>query len=369
MKRLLLVCLLAISLLLMSCGTDDGLPPDPSKPGKTKGAVAGQAYSVGLQKQNYADPTGSFTIDKNEYKFGDTMTATIKGDTYVYNTGYYYDKIGAWKTFKFTGTAVKNWIKGTATASLKIDKDKFPGGTGYMVAYGCKKTGSSWDCHSNKWMAHEFKLPCIADGDCEKGEQCFEGACIDLPEGPTGMPGKCINGTPTGNYLCNESYYGNFQAHKLFYKEDCTTYADKSDWRNMDNCGNKKWGTFAGKTLADACQTDAGCCTQKVVKEWCDKDIWNNKSMDTCTKKENTVAVDCSKIMGTISGKARSCDKRNDVYNCYEKCTPNEKVYLCGEGWTQNYTCAADGFYGDQWSYVAGTECPVGTTCQSGFCT
>ena len=307
MKRLLLVCLLAISLLLMSCGTDDGLPPDPSKPGKTKGAVAGQAYSVGLQKQNYADPTGSFTIDKNEYKFGDTMTATIKGDTYVYNTGYYYDKIGAWKTFKFTGTAVKNWIKGTATASLKIDKDKFPGGTGYMVAYGCKKTGSSWDCHSNKWMAHEFKLPCIADGDCEKGEQCFEGACIDLPEGPTGMPGKCINGTPTGKYVCAQDQAGSFISQIQYYDKDCKIFV-KKERQSYQPTKHQSICAYSPtkKTLAEVCQADVGCCESNIFS--CEGNILKNMTKNLCTKKDvSHPDVDCTKQKDWRTGTPLTC--------------------------------------------------------------
>ena len=357
----------------MACTTDSTLPPDPSKPGKTKTALAGQAYSAGLQKQNYADPKGSFTIDKDSYKFGDKMAVKIAGETYVYNTGYYYDKIGAWKTFKFTGTAVKNWIQGTATASVDISKDKFPGGKGYVVAYACKKVSGKWNCHGNQWMAHEFSLPCITDKDCDTGKQCFEGSCIDLPEGPTGIPGKCVNGTLTGKWTCKEENY-NFLAYPKYYNETCGVETDKSP----NHCG------WSWKKLSDACHEDHGCCDIKQDELKCENNVLINRTKNSCTGEINKFDFDCTSVKSLkyphtygrtnnqlVKAKSFTCAKKSyGEYGlgCFEKCEAGKKIYKCTGSVVEAHTCYSDGFGYKSGQVETLKSCPTGTKCQNGFC-
>ena len=50
-----------------------------------------------------------------------------------------------------------------------------------------------------------------------------------------------------------------------------TTGIDETDWKNTVECGNLNVGTFKGKTMADACQANVGCCVDKLVK----KSWWN----------------------------------------------------------------------------------------------
>ncbi len=216
MKRIIFgVLLVILSLVLVSCGSSE-FPPEPPAPGETgdtQGAVAGQAYNPALGELGYADPTGSFLINRDNLELvGAAATADlylqVSGESYVYSIGYRTNKLGEWEQFTFPGVGVSgsNWLEASAAATLSLDSTNSVEGENYVVAYACTRVGGTWDCHGSKWMIHAFVVDfvtCGSDADCAGGEICESTVCQTGCRKDT----DCV-GNPAGKY-CDALVCGN----------------------------------------------------------------------------------------------------------------------------------------------------------------
>jgi len=224
MKRIIFgVLLVCLSLVLVSCGSSD-FPPEPPAPGEVGddgGAVAGQAYTAELGAAGYADPTGSFSIDKDIINLvgadaSSPLNLKVATEALVYKTGYRTNLAGNWVKYTFPGTGVSgsNWLD-TSTASaattLTIDNTNAIEGENYVVAYACTRVSGAWNCHDSKWMIHAFTVStssCVIDTDCAGGEICESAACqtgcrndddcIENSAGPYCDNFVCSRTLPTG---------------------------------------------------------------------------------------------------------------------------------------------------------------------------
>ena len=204
--KLFLVCLVCVSLLLMSCATSD-LPPEPPAPGKTGGQsdLAGQAYDETLEE--YADPVSKLIISKDYIEYGDELVVKGVDEDYWWRFGHFtndeaIENMGGnlvWQDVEYLGDVpIQNWFKGSIGVSIPITTENFPLGINYLVAYACSRVEGEWDCHGDQWMAHYFKVlpkelplepidqaeedePTLQQLECSTDEHCAEGQlCVNF---------------------------------------------------------------------------------------------------------------------------------------------------------------------------------------------
>ncbi len=210
--RFLVVALLIFFLLTTSCEgalrskystraqqKSVSLPPEPRLPGETQrsASIAGRAFYAELGLAGYADPGTAFAINKDSLEKGESLILSVKED-YIYK--YYYVSInGKWEKFTFPQQTIgnSNWIGFAAGAS--VSTTQLPEGDNYVVAYSCSKTTKGFDCHSNKWMIHQFAIlpkpeisqpipqekpqepDCGSDQECPLNFKCEAGKCVEKP--------------------------------------------------------------------------------------------------------------------------------------------------------------------------------------------
>ncbi len=154
--------ILLIAILLIGCSNND-IPPNPESPG-----VVGQATSA---LDAYASPRGKFSVDNDiVYEVDESLKSnsfTVKSQSFIWKNGYIYLN-NEWQGFTFDQDTVQesNWIQGTATTEISMNKETFNEGEYYVVAYGCSQLkDSGWDCNGDKWMLqtitvkHKIALP------------------------------------------------------------------------------------------------------------------------------------------------------------------------------------------------------------------
>ncbi|MFH1440287.1 MAG: hypothetical protein ABIG89_06980 [Candidatus Woesearchaeota archaeon] len=187
--KLLLICILGMSLLIMACGTKTSgdLPPEPPMPGEAAatGDLAGQVYKTEFAGYGFADPTGVFTISPETVNMNDKININVVNEDFIYKFAYFtgdQDKSVEqlpWVNQIIEGDYTANWIKSSANYNFLLsDIDVVKPGKNYVVAYACSKAGESWACHDGKWMIHEFTALCTANNQCGEGLECSaEGTC------------------------------------------------------------------------------------------------------------------------------------------------------------------------------------------------
>ncbi len=221
MKKILLVGLLVLSVFLISCG-EETLPPEPAPPGaiptEGSGAIAGQAVAYA----GYADPEGYIFLPASLFEFFDRdavdyLTAIVRGDQFIYKTGYITNQNLAWVPFEYTGERVgdSNWLRESAMgAGLHISLESNVEGENYIVAYGCTRRLGTWDCHGNQWILQTFNVSFSGCGDaCPPGYACVEDECVAMPEEPTvpGQLGGCVDSDGGKDYNVRGTTEGSLQ--------------------------------------------------------------------------------------------------------------------------------------------------------------
>lgn len=248
MKKLVMLTLLVLSALLIACAKED-LPPEPPKPGATGGgAFAGRAVYVG--EGQYAEDTADFfSISSDTPAFGETLTATCENDDFVYATGYDTDADGEWRELEYEcEQKVGNWCRNSATADREVIEDNYAAGDNYILCYGCSKEEGVWNCHGNKWMAHQFEVVeetseeetegetvgCTSDEECAEGESCNVEAyqCVEVAGGCS-TDADCEE-----NFFCNDDGQCEELPTAPEGPEGETELAAEDCFDDLDNNGN-----------------------------------------------------------------------------------------------------------------------------------
>ncbi|HLC97487.1 MAG TPA: hypothetical protein VJC21_01770 [Candidatus Nanoarchaeia archaeon] len=187
------------------------LPPEPKAPGSIV-PLAGKAYTDELRLAGYADPTGYFSISPDPVvslwspDLSILQESRVEKDQLVYRYGYKTDKNGKWRKFEYSCSEGcspvrnSNWLRltatGKATRSFIISLADYDlAEANYLLAYACSRNPitKQFNCHDNKWMAHEFRVDLTncnnADDNCPDGYGCeadpsdaTKSYCLPLPE-------------------------------------------------------------------------------------------------------------------------------------------------------------------------------------------
>ena len=223
--KVLIVLLLVLVLLLStsSCARSASAPKSPKIFNQAKQTpLAGRAFYSSLAQADYAEPT-TFSISADSLTKGEILTLAVNED-YIYK--YYYITVnGQWqkRAFPQATAGSSSWIK--SSASVSVDTNQLKEGSNFVVVYSCTKTGSSWNCHNNKWQIHEFKIlllpvfepQCGSDQECPYANACVNNKCVpkpctidaDCPVSFTCKNGACAKAPwPDNAYHVDGSYTG-----------------------------------------------------------------------------------------------------------------------------------------------------------------
>jgi parallel beta-helix repeat protein len=262
-----LIGVLSFSLLLISCASD--LPSEPGAPGTVSGGgLAGKAISYDL----YAEPdlftisTSLIHLRGNSYK--KDFTATVSNEV-IYKKGYITNSAGEWEEILFEGLQIgnTNWLRTQAVVLHTIDSLSTSSGENYIVAYSCKKSQGGWDCHSGKWMIHEFVVEigpeCTVDSDCEAGLICLQESCTTLPNDPEALnaASACVEGSSCDDGIfCNGADTCDALGECIHAGNPCSGTCDEdvdtcvetpsgSDFATITECQGSSWeGWVDGQT-------------------------------------------------------------------------------------------------------------------------
>ncbi|MBT4825048.1 hypothetical protein HN695_00465 [Candidatus Woesearchaeota archaeon] len=190
LMKLLLICLLTVSMLMMACTmpvSEDELPPEPPKPGmvgsEEQQDLSGQVWKAEYAEYGFTEPT-TFTLSQDILEPGDELTATVNED-FIYSVGYATDS-DDWTAFQYEGDEmVGKWIKKQAWIDFLTAADFVQSYSEfYLLAYACTRVGNDWDCHDYKWMMHSFEIMGLPDGpidpvpmpafECDFDNECLE---------------------------------------------------------------------------------------------------------------------------------------------------------------------------------------------------
>jgi hypothetical protein len=222
MKKIMIICLITVSLLIFGCSDTGDFPPEPPAIGEQgKSAVAGQAAAGGV---GFADPDLHYTIEfPSSTSPNQEVSFDVTGETYVYKTWYQSINGVAWEAFTFPQVTYRssNWIRLAdvpnlkASASFAVSALDLGDGKTYatengVAAYACTRISGGWDCHGDLWMAWRFEpsdLPCYGDDSlcpvdyvCGAADATGVNRCeeLGLPDEPVLPPGVELDDPDAG---------------------------------------------------------------------------------------------------------------------------------------------------------------------------
>lgn len=289
-----------------------------------------------------------------------TNGITVQNQDIVYKVAYLL-KNNQWASFELNGNVISgtNWILGDATQSFTVNRDEFVEGANYVLAYGCDRSGTEWDCNDNKWMIKGFVVGtsvCVPgtyqcdgndlmvcdDGEYEPEEECGiletcdagRGECVlDLPSEP-GAPGeegeeelwRCDDSDVTDQYPDGVNYYqqGTVDGYLPLEERDTSktdycigiTLGGPEDWLLEYYCYQDltlgDYITTASYECPHSCSNGA-CIEEKEPTECTDEDNDGYVAKGTDFSQCSATGLDCDDMDPDVNpGATEICDDAID---------------------------------------------------------
>jgi hypothetical protein len=400
MKKIVILCMLILGLFIVGCeqSEEDQMSDQEffdeleelddadleALESDDESALAGEAFRFGSSKyKKYKRSYKARVVPKCSESENGIILTYNNGKTREKNaiclglTRYREYECGSRRGYKWTNvfckhgcdksTAMcKNEPKCTDSDDTKKDElgSRYVKGNSTGVYQGIEGTYED-NCHSdgrlNEYTCREDGKVGLISNSCLQGEVCNDGVCVE----DANVTETCIL-EPTGNYECVEEE-GRLYADKEFRNEDCSTTFVRT-YPSRTQCGHNKYGQFKGKTLADACSAEKGCCFDEIVNASCDGNVLTNVSRNVCDDvnvESDTLVLDCSTLRADFyTGEGLVCDSSLDFAACTVDCNAGEKAWYCSSGSFLEMECIDAGSQ-KYWKGGRAREntCPAGATC------
>ena len=205
MRKILFGIILAI--FLAGCVQDD-VPPSPPAPGSDTDIKTGFAFLSSTPADTRFAPPRDIFEDEDLFTLDldsggvlpiQSGSATVNLDIevnhdggFIWNKVYVADTVhNSWIEYTLSGDTYSGtgYLKTTdVSKQLTINTSKLEEGSGYVLAYTCKKRSETWKCgcrsntDCNKWMLNEFNV-------------------LEVPPGPGGISGYTYEFEAGNQYL------------------------------------------------------------------------------------------------------------------------------------------------------------------------
>lgn len=275
MRKLILICLVAVSLFIVSCGED--LPAEPGAPGTVAGqAIAGMGFEdlVGIFSPDFltiTSETDFFTpADLDKPAILSFPEGICETDQVIIETSVTGDL--CWKDFYSTSHALflaggpaaqiysleelelshlgeqlidGKWLSATEPIKITIDacNERFAAGGNGILTYCCdKEAEGDWNCHMDRWMVAPFEIIYQPDvPEPEPDDLCKDVIC-EVNEFCDIETGSCVS-VPT--------------------PEEATTCTEDTDCLSGETCGPNSECIIGCTTIGDCTDTEFPYCSSE----------------------------------------------------------------------------------------------------------